>query len=260
MTALDGTGTLIRLMLRRDRIRIPVWIAAIIGLVLLTAQSIKGLYPTPADLAAAAAVIENNPTALVMNGPAQGLDTLGGRIAFELGAFGAVVVALMSLLMVGRHTRAEEETGRTELVRAAVVGRYAPVSAALLVTAVANVLVGAAIAAGLVGMDLPLTGSLTLGAAFATVGLVFAGVAAVAAQVTEHTRGAYGLAVAVLGLAFVLRAAGDVGDGTLSWLSPIGWGQASRPFASERWWPLLLAVAAAALLVAAALALGARRD
>ena len=260
MSTLAGTPALVRLALRRDRIRIPVWVAAVAALVLVTAQSVQGLYPTPGALASAAAVIESNPTALVMNGPAQGLDTLGGRVAFEVGAFGAVLVALMSLLLVGRHTRAEEESGRTELVRAAAVGRQGPLTAALLVTAGADALVAAAVAAGLIGLGLPVTGSLTLGAALGVVGLVFAGVAAVTAQVTEYARGATGLAIAVLGLAFVLRAAGDVGDGTLSWASPIGWVQASRPFAGERVGPLLLALAAAALLAAAATALGARRD
>ena len=260
MSTLAGTPALVRLALRRDRIRIPVWVAAVAALVLVTAQSVQGLYPTPGALAAAAAVVEDNSTALVMNGPAQGLDTLGGRVAFDVGAFGAVLVALMSLLLVGRHTRAEEESGRTELVRAAAVGRQGPLTAALLVTAGADALVAAAVAAGLIGLGLPVTGSLTLGAALGVVGLVFAGVAAVTAQVTEYARGATGLAIAVLGLAFVLRAAGDVGDGTLSWASPIGWVQASRPFAGERVGPLLLALAAAALLATDATALGARRD
>ena len=260
MNALAGTPALVRLALRRDRIRIPVWVAAVVALVLVTAQTVQGLYPTAGALAAAAAVIEDNPTAVVMNGPAQGLGTLGGRVAFEVGAFGAVLVALMSLLLVGRHTRAEEESGRTELVRAAAVGRQGPLTAALLVTAGADALVAVAVAVGLIGLGLPVTGSFTLGAVLGVVGLVFAGVAAVTAQVTEHARGATGLAIAVLGLAFVLRAAGDVGDGTLSWASPIGWAQASRPFAGERVWPVLLALAAAALLAAGATVLGARRD
>ena len=70
----------------------------------------------------------------------------------------------------------------------------------------------------------------------------------------------YGMTGAALGGAYLLRAAGDVGDGTLSWLSPIGWGQAMRPYAGERWWPLALSLAAAAALVAVAFALRARRD
>ncbi len=260
MSALTGTVTLARFALRCDRIRIPVWLTAIGVLVLATASSIRGLYPTQASLDSAAAVVEGNAAAIVANGPVQGLDTVGGRIAFELGSFTAVLIALMSLLLVARHTRTEEETGRTELVRAGAVGRHAPTVAALLVVAVAVVLAGGVVAAGLAAQGLPVTGSVALGVSLASVGLVFAGVAAVAAQLTEHARTATGIGLAVLGAAFVLRAAGDVGDGTLSWLSPIGWGQAIRPFAGELWWPLLLPAAATALLVAAAFVLGARRD
>jgi ABC-2 type transport system permease protein len=80
VNALAGTPALVRLALRRDRIRIPVWVAAVVALVLVTAQTVQGLYPTAGALAAAAAVIEDNPTAVVMNGPAQGLGTLGGRV------------------------------------------------------------------------------------------------------------------------------------------------------------------------------------
>ena len=38
----------------------------------------------------------------------------------------------MAILLVVRHTRAEEETGRAELVGAGVVGRHAPLAAALI--------------------------------------------------------------------------------------------------------------------------------
>jgi ABC-2 type transport system permease protein len=40
-----------------------------------------------------------------------------------------------------------------------------------------------------------------------------------------------------------VRAIGDAGPHWLSWLSPLGWMQQLRPFADERWWVLLLAVA-----------------
>ena len=58
----------------------------------------------------------------------------------------------------------------------------------------------------------------------------------------------------------MLRAIGDVGSGTLSWFSPIGWGQAVRPYADERWWVLLLPLVASLALGAVAFALSDRRD
>ena len=260
MSELTATPALVRFVLRRDRVRIAVWILAIDALMLTTVASVKGIYPTQASLDRAALAIEGNAAVIALNGPPIGLRTLGGRVVFESGSFGLVMVALMSVLMIGRHTRAEEESGRTELMRAGVVGRYAPLAAALIVVATMNVAVGVVVALGLIAQDLPVAGSLAFGASFAALGFVFAGIALVAAQVTENTRVVYGAGGALLGLAFVLRAIGDSSNGTLSWLSPIGWVQASRAYADERWWPLALALVAAVVLVAATRALAARRD
>jgi ABC-2 type transport system permease protein len=146
------------------------------------------------------------------------------------------------------------------LLRAGAIGRFAPVAAALAVVAATDMTITVVVALGLIALGLPAAGSLALGAWLGAVGLVFAGVGAVAAQMTDNARSAYGIAGAALAVAYVLRAVGDAGHGTLSWLSPIGWAKATRPFDDERWWALLLCVAAFALLVAAAFALLARRD
>ncbi|MGH2792355.1 MAG: ABC transporter permease [Actinomycetota bacterium] len=260
MTTLTGTGSLIRFILRRDRIRIPVWIAAILALVLSTATSVTGLYNTREELSAAADIVGDNPAFVAMNGPAYAIETVGGRVAWEVGAFGLAVVALMSMFLVGRQTRAEEESGRSELVRAAVVGRHAATTAALVVVTGVNLLLGALVSLILVGLDLPEAGSIAFGASIAGIGLVFAAITAVGAQVTEHTRGVYGIVGAVIGVSYVVRAAGDVGNGTLTWLSPIGWAQATRSFGDERWWPLLLSVTIAVVLASVAFALTTRRD
>ncbi len=260
MGGLTGTATLTRFVLRRDRVRIVVWIAGIVLLVWSTAASVKGLFPTQHDLDAAAASVHDNAAAIAFNGPDQALDTLGGQVAFQIGAFGMVTVALMSLFMMGRETRAEEESGRSELVRAMPVGRHATTAAALIVVAAMNVVVGALVTLCLLGQDLPTTGSVVFGVSFCALGLVFAGVALAAAQVTENTRVVYGISGVVVGAAFVLRAAGDIGDGTLSWLSPIGWSQKMRPFAGDEWWPLIVPAVFAVGLVAVAAFLATRRD
>lgn len=257
---LAGTGAMVRLVLRRDRIRLPVWVLAVVGLLMSSVASVTSLYATAAERETYASAVGGNPVAVVMGGPGAGLPSIGGIVTFEISVTGYVAVALMSLFLVVRHTRAEEEAGRTELLRAGVVGRHAGLAATLLVVAVADVAVAAAMAVGMVGFGLPVAGSVALAASFAVFGLVMAAVAAVAAQVTEHSRGASGLAAAALAVFFVLRAAGDVGGGTLSWASPMGWALAVRPFAGERWWTLALPLAFAATLVAAASALAGRRD
>ena len=259
-TALTGTAALARFILRRDRIRIAVWIVAIVILAALTAVGVKALFPTQAALDQTAAVTQHNAAAIAFNGPAQGLNTVGGQVAFQFGAGGMVLVALMSIFMVGRLTRGEEEGGRLELIRSLPVGIHANTLAAGLTVAAMNAVVGVLTAAVLIAQGLPATGSVVFGVSYILLGLFFSGVALVLAQVTENTRVVYGGAGVVLGAAYLLRAVGDIGDGTASWFSPIGIAQKARPFAGERWWPFLILVGLTVLLIAVATALAAGRD
>jgi ABC-2 type transport system permease protein len=260
MNDLAGTGALIRLILRRDRIRISIWVVAIVVLVFLTVVAVRSLFPTQASIDQAAAATQHNAGAIAFNGPAQGLDTLGGQIAFQVGALGMVAVALMSIFMIGRLTRGDEEAGRLELVRSLPVGIQAPAFAPLIVVLAMNVVVGVLSSVSLLAEGLPTAGSLVLGASFAVVGMFFIGVALVSAQVTSNTRVVYGSSGALLGLAYLLRIVGDVGDGSVSWFSPIGLAQKARPFAAERWWPLVALLAVAIALIAVAFRLAVGRD
>jgi ABC-2 type transport system permease protein len=259
-TTLTGSWSLVRFILRRDRVRLPVWIIGITLLVLSTAASIESLYPTQADLDKAAQTANENAALIALNAPAYGLHTLGGQAVFNVGSFGYAVMALMGMFLVGRHTRADEENGRTELLRATVLGRNAPVTAVLVVAAGAFAVLGGLITLSMLSQDLPTAGSVLYGAAMGMFGLLFACLTAVMVQLTEHNRAAVGLAGVLLGGSYVVRAIGDVGNGSLSWLSPMGWAQAARPYAGERWWTLLLLAAAAVLCVGGAFALQGVRD
>ncbi|QHY97148.1 ABC-2 family transporter protein [Streptomyces sp. S4.7] len=262
--ALAGTGTLIRFGLRRDRVRIPVWVVALTLGTMSTVTEFKTLYSTAEERATAVSSMDS-PAALAMTGPRHYLTdyNIGSMTGHQLIGFMAVLVGLMSVLIVTRHTRDEEETGRAELVRSTVVGHHAQLASALVVAAVANLALAALLTLSVLsaGIDGIATGeALLYGLTLAAIGLVFAGVAAITVQITAHTRGASGMALAVIGVAYVLRASGDVGNDALSWLSPIGWGQRTYVFVDNRWWPLLLCLALAALTAATGFALSTRRD
>ncbi len=260
--SLAGTGALARLILRRDRIILPLWVAVLGLLPVAIANTLADLYPTAAERQGYLDIITANPALSALYGRAFG-STLGALTAWRLGGT-VLLVGLASLFTVIRHTRVEEAAGRRELLGATVVGRQAPLFAALLVTFGANLALGALVSATLVAYGLPAAGSVAFGVSWILFGWTFAAVAAVAAQVTEGARAARGVSITVLGLCFVLRAAGDAGgkDGPtwLSWLSPFGWSQRVRPFADERWWILALFVAFVVVLTFAALALSSRRD
>ncbi|HEX5401016.1 MAG TPA: ABC transporter permease [Pseudonocardiaceae bacterium] len=263
MNATAGTRELVRLGARRDRVMLPAWCYLIIALAVGTAYSFKGLYPTPASRLAFAHSFAGNPTFSALTGPTFDLSTIGGLTAWRIGGLGGLLMALFNILVVVRHTRAEEEAGRLELVGAGAVGRYAPLTAGLVLALGTDLVLGLVIGGGLTLVGEPAGDSFVLGFALAVVGAAFAGIAAVTAQLTETSRAATGLAATVLGIAFLLRAVGDsAGTGIqwLSWLSPIGWGQQIRPFAGDRWWVFALPVGLAVLTCWAARALVGRRD
>jgi len=258
-TAFTGTLGLLRLCLRRDRIVLPLWVLLLsVPLGPVYMSSVEEVYPTAANRAAAAAAIMANPAMRALYGNIYN-DSLGAVGIWKAGMF-HTLIAVAVILTVVRHTRAEEETGRTELLESTVVGRYAGLTAALLLAFGASIVTGGIGIASLLATPVPAAGSLAFGLALAASGAVFAAVGAVAAQVSAGARTARGVAFGILGLAFVLRAVGDASSGTLSWLSPLGWSLQVRPYAGDRWWVLLLHLGTAVVLTVAAYLLLRRRD
>lgn len=256
----DFTGTLhfLRLYLRRDRIVLLLWIVIFSFAPVLYVDSIAGVYPSDAALAEFAATTAASPAQIAMYGPIFN-SSLGSLGVWKAGAY-YTLIAIAVILTVIRHTRAEEETGRAELLDSTVVGRYSGLTAALLLTGIASLVTGTLCATALLSRGLPVGGSVGFGVSLACSGLVFTGVAAVAAQLSSSARVARGIGLTVLGIAFALRAIGDAGSGTLSWLSPLGWDLQLRPYAGERWWVPFLSLATAAALTWSAYFLLRRRD
>ena len=257
---MTGLVLLVRGFLRRDRWMVAWFTAGITLLYWSQAYSVDGIYTTQRAFDEAAAMMERNAGFIAMAGPARALNTTGGQVTWQATAFGAIVVGLMSMLLVGRHTRAEEESGREELLRSGVVARRTPMTAALVLLVLANVAVALSVTASLVAYGLAAAGAVALGLGLLGCGLAFGAVALLAMQLTASTRAAYGLTGGFLGLAYALRAIGDVSGGGLSWLSPIGWYQGMHAYSGERWWPFLLLLAFAALVLVAAYAVFDRRD
>lgn len=255
-----GTGELIRLTLRRDRWLLPAWIIGLAGIAAASAATTADLYPDVAARTAAAAAVNTVPSLVALYGRIYDPTSLGALALFKLSAFGAAIVAAWLMWLVIRHTRADEEAGRLELVGSGQMARSAPLAAAACVASGAAVALGAVTAAGLVAAGLPAAGSIAFGAMWACTGVAFAGVAGVAAQLTTSHRAALGICFGTIVAAYLVRAAADLpadGPAGLIWLSPLGWAQAVRPYAGNHWGPALLLVALSA--AAWVVAFGARR-
>ncbi|HET9079376.1 MAG TPA: ABC transporter permease [Trebonia sp.] len=260
---LTGTGALARLALRRDRVMLPVWVYVVVIGVASNAYGFTKLYETAPSRAELVASGLKNPALDFLYGRLYG-DSVGALTAWRYGVWGALFAALMSVFLVIRHTRGDEETGRLELIGSARVGRQAPLASAIAVAAAANLILTVLLCLVLPALGLPAAGSVALALAIGTCGLAFTGVSAVTAQLTSGARAARGLAIGVLGVAFLARAVGDStgasGPGWLTWVLPLGWTETLRPFAGERWWVLALPLAVFAAGCWLSFLLAARRD
>ncbi|WP_227492624.1 ABC transporter permease [Brevibacterium sp. CFH 10365] len=268
-SSLAGLGHLLRFMLRRDRLWLPIWVLALSALTAYFANAIAVVMDS--DSLQAMTAFAKNPVMALITGPGYGLDqvTIPRFIVGMYGVFLMIGSALMSILTVSRHTRAEEQTGRAELVRAGVTGRHTQLIAALVLTVFMNVLLSAGMAAAFgFSQAEPKSWSATFlfAVGIGAVGCVFAAVAAVTVQLSAFARAASSMAGAVLALGFVIRGIGDmsaVSGGSLdwlSWLSPFGWAQQTAPFTLDRWWPLLYSAGLFAVLLVVAVVLQSRRD
>ncbi|MEO5875586.1 MAG: hypothetical protein ABIS86_03540, partial [Streptosporangiaceae bacterium] len=263
MRAHQGTGKLIRLILRRDRWLLPVWVVLLAGYTVSLTSSIDKLYPTGAERLTFIAETAGTGSYMAMFGPAFGSGT--GALGAQRATSVLVIVAVINLLTAVRHTRTEEEAGRRELLAATPIGRQAPVSAVLAVLFCADLVLGLLVALGMTSLDSSVAGAFALGLEVTLAGWIMAAVGVFLAQVCAGARIARGIGFAALAGVYLLRMAGDAGgdDGGASWLwvlSPIAWLQRVRAYADERWWLFLPALALVLVLTAGAYALSARRD
>lgn len=255
-----GMRPLVGLAARRDRTMVGSWLAAIVFSVLLTALSYASLYPTEAERASFAAGAEATGATRALYGVVYD-DSVGGLVAWRLLATGGLLVGIFVALLVVRHSRADEQTGRVELVAAGTVDRAAPLAAATAIAlcALAALCVLSALSLMATGED-P-AGSLAFGAAWLGLGATIIGIATIAVQVSASARACRGIAIGTAAGLFAVRMIGDSTSASwLSWCTPFGWAQQVRPFGGNRWWVLLLPLAASLALGAAGFALHARRD
>lgn len=261
MSGFAGTWPLVRLALRRDRLMIC---ATVIGLVTLIVASAAATIDLYSDMLVQATLLTlQSPAIVAMYGPLANPSDPDSLAIFKSFLLGGIGLALLISAVVRRHTRTEEESGRTELVGAAVVGRHAPLAAAVIVGTGIGLVTGPAAAAGLIAVGLGARGAWAFGLAWFMIGLCATAITAVAAQLTATARGCGAWALGALGVAYGLRAIGDTTGGTwqyLTWLSPFGWAEQMEPYGGNRFWVSLVPLAGSAVLLLVAGLLVARRD
>lgn len=268
-----AAASLARAILRREARGLCVWA---LGLGLLCWYSVVALretYGTP-ELRLASGVLQSTPGVAAFTGPGLGMEgalagvspSLEAIVANEVLLYVALGASVYAILLVVRHTRATEENGQAELVRAGALRRGAEGAVVLLVLDIALTALGLAVLLGLLAGGVGAVGAVLFAGAGMAAGAVLAGVALLLAQLAPSARSARALSLLILLAAFETRAVGDVlraSDMPGSWislLSPLGWAQAAGPWTVNRWWWILIATAVADLLLLAGARVSARRD
>ncbi|UMZ74379.1 ABC transporter permease [Natranaerofaba carboxydovora] len=260
----SNTGKLTRFILRQDRVRISTWIIAITLITMIVAPAFTELYPTAMERQAIAETMKN-PAMTAMVGPGYGLDnyTIGAMMGHQMLLFTAIAVAIMSILFVARHTRVDEEEGRIEMVRSLPVGRLSNIIGTTLVSFGTNIILALIVGFGLFALSIEsmdLMGSILYGAVLGVTGIFFTALTSLFAQISSNSRGTIGLSLAFLGLAYFIRAIGDVSSEALSMLSPLGWVLRTEVYVNNYWWPVILTLAASLVILGIAFYLNSIRD
>lgn len=259
---LTGVRHLLPVALHQDRKSIAPWIALISVLSASSVLVYDWVFPDPEAQRILQLNVTANPAMALIFGKPVDLTTADGFNAWRAGALGMFFSGLMAIFIVVRNSRAEEDSGRAELVASGVIGREARPAVAVALAAMAALLLGVVSALVTIAFGGGVANSIMLSATFTASALLFAGVGVVAAQVGSDARAANTLAVTVLGALFVARGYIDSSGAPdwAAWLTPFGWLQETRPAVDNIWWPLALVVGLALVLVGVGLALHARRD
>lgn len=263
-STLTGFWLCVRFIVRRNWLRLIIWAAVLAVMIPVVYDSQQQAFPTQAARDAYAQVA-NTPAVAAMTGLPYAAGSLGGILVIKIWMTLAVALAFASLFLVTRNGRADEEAGRTELLRASVVGRHAYSLANYFVVGALSVVTGLLISLLCLSVNLPAAGSWVMGASIAGTGLAFVGIAAICGQLSSTSRGANSLGVALLAVFYFIRAGADLqANGSnvtaMSWFSPIGWAQNMRSFEQNTWWPLLALLALGVTGCAVALRIETRRD
>ncbi|WP_096200187.1 ABC transporter permease [Bacillus sp. FJAT-45350] len=245
-----GTITLTSLAIKRDRFKLFIWLSVIGSLVTSVGIAMNDLMPSQEEVMKQIVVRAESPAIRLFDIPAAGISVESAMLMRSSILIGIIIV-LISMQTVIRHTRKNEEAGRTEMISSTAVGKYSSLTAGLIVTIVFNILVGIMIAAGMLFNNFQMEGSLLTGVAFASLGIAFAGITSIAVQLSQTSSGAAGIVAITLGVVFLISSIGDVlgefnrntfavDSHWLVWFSPWGWLGQVYAFHDNNWWILWL--------------------
>lgn len=253
---------LVAFVMRRDRIRVPAWAFGLSILVLVTAGAWNRLYPTQQSREQFAAALTSTPAVTAVLGPLNSPSTVGGLTAWRLTSILILVLGVVGIFLVVRHTRVEESVGRADLLLSGRLNRRSLPIAALFPPLAMLLLFSGLAFVFLITFDQSAMGALAFVATVSGGALVFISVTLFAVGVFATSRSASGAATFVVGVFLLIFVASNT-TSYLSWLStltPFGWANRASAFAAEEWWWVVLPFFVTLVIIVGAIVLAGKRD
>lgn len=265
MSNFHGTLPLLNLIFRKDRFKIFIWLLCIVSITLFAAGAYPTIYKHEDDIQGFALTMKN-PAMEVMLGPGYELEdyTSTAQIfANEMLLFTLIAIAVMNILIIGKTTRDDEETGKLELILSLPVGKHSYLGASIIEGIFINIVLTIFVTIGLYSLridGIDFEGAFLYACLLGATGLVFSGITACFAQLVETSRGSTSMALTFLIIAYLIRGIGDVEVEGLSYLSPFGWASRAYVFVDNHWWPVIISSILTSILFILSLFLNQKRD
>ncbi|MCL2095321.1 MAG: hypothetical protein FWH10_00280 [Oscillospiraceae bacterium] len=184
--------------------------------------------------------------------------------AQEMLVFMMLASVIMNIFLINRHTRADEELGRIEMIRSLPAGRLTVSVSALVFAFGLNIFISVLTALAMLLINIAGTtvaGAFIYSFAIGAVGFLFACITLLTAQVFQNARSASAWAFALLGIFYGVRAYADMsGEIIFNYISPLGLGLHVHAFHANRIMPLIILFIQGLILAFISLVICAKRD
>lgn len=262
---LAGCRKYLRFTSRHNLVRYLVWTAVVVFLIAYVGVYYKSMFNTQAKLDEFASV-GASPGMVAMIGKISCMATIGGAVWTKIWMFTALTLGIGMVFQVTKGARADEENGRTEIFRSRPFGIHSTLASVVSGALILCLVIGILSTLACIGLKLDpagtgITGSIIFGLSVASIGWLGVGVGALTNQLSASSSLANSTGSIIIVVFYCMRMIGDMGSNdTLTWLSPIGWGEKMAPWAQNRGWLVIPVIILTAALLAAAFVIESRRD
>lgn len=258
------TMLMLKADLKRDWLKITVWLIALAGVFVAVAAKFDGIYGSAKQINTIAETLRSKAMVALVGTIPNGHLSTALIFSSEMVVFWGLFNIIFNYSLAVGVSRGQEESGLTEMVLGGhPVGRLAPITAAALELLIANALFSVLTGVGTMMANMPGSnneGTWLLAIAIGAVGWTFGMISLIFAQLVADSHNVSMYNYAFLGAAYLVRMVTDVSNPDYTWLSPLGWIEKASFYVDNNWWPIVMLIALAFVAFVVALALNVNRD